>query len=313
MLSAAMLHYPFRHAAAKFRRGNLIRKISIAVIKGIRKLFPAIPSSVSVVRPLDAVHLSFAPTDSMVMAAVYWFGVRGYEGIMSEVWKSLCSNSTSVLEIGANIGFFSVLGANERPRHYTAVEPLPNVAEILRANLRQNGLDFVEVFEGAVVPASGTGSVQISVPDEGHAAPVGSHLLNGVELGNRSQLKVLTVRALPITSLIEGRDLVKIDAEGIEAQLLLAARDSILKNKPTLVIEVLPEAENLGVTLSEIAMSAGYNIFVVPEFGSDKLVPVMPQEFSSKTPQQFNSKDVVLSLSNLKQLGFQVLGRPVSA
>ncbi len=312
MLSPVMWYDPFRHAAAKYRRGNPLRKISIAAIKGIRMLSPAIPSSVTDIRPLDAPHFSFAPTDSMVMAAVYWFGMRGYEGIMSEVWKRLCSNSTSVLEIGANVGFFSVLGAHERPRIYTAVEPLPNVAEILRTNLRRNGLDFVEVLEGAVVPTAETEQVQISIPDEGREAPVGSHLVSGVELGTRSQMKVLSVRAYPVTSLMEGRDLVKIDAEGIEAQLLLSARDAILKNKPTLVIEVLPEAENLGAMLSKIAIEAGYSIYIVPEFGSDELVPMAPLEFSSKTPQRFNSKDVVLSLSDLKQLGLQLLERSAS-
>ena len=196
--------------------------------------------------------------------------------------EGLCTNSTSVLEIGANVGFFSVLGASERPKRYTAVEPLPNVAEILRANLHRNKLEFVEVIEGAAVPSCASQEVWISVPDEGCEAPVGSHLLSGVELSERSQMKVLSVRAYPVASLMEGRDLVKIDAEGIEGQLLLAARDSILKNKPTLIIEVLPEAENLGATLSEIATSVGYNIYVIPEYGSDTLVPVAPKEFSSK-------------------------------
>jgi FkbM family methyltransferase len=305
MLHLTSWHYPFRHAAAKFRRGNPFRKISIGIIKGIRKISPAIPSSVIDVRPLDAPHISFAPTDSMVMAAVYWSGIRGYEGIISEVWKRLCSNSTSVLEIGANVGFFSVLGARERPKRYTAVEPLPNVAQILRANLHRNELDFVEVIEGAVVPSYESEIVQISVPDEGREAPVGSHLLVGVELSERSEKKVLSVRAYPVALLMEGRDLVKIDAEGIEAQLLFSARDSILKNKPTLIIEVLPEAENLGAMLSEIAISGGYNIYVIPAYGSDTLVPVPPKEFSSKTPRRFHSKDVMLSLFDLKRLELQ--------
>jgi len=312
MLPLTIWHYPFRYAAAQFRRGNPIRKISIAAIKGLRKFSAEMPASVTDVRPLDAPHLSFAPTDSMVITAVYWFGIRGYEGIMSEIWKGLCANSTSVLEIGANVGFFSVLGANERPKHYAAVEPLPHVAEILRMNLLRNGLGFVEVIEGAAVPSYETENVQISVPDEGHKAPVGSHLMSGIELSDRSQMEILSVRAYPVVSLVEGRDLIKIDAEGIEAQLLIAARDQILRHKPTLVIEVLPEAENLGATLREIAISAGYSIYIVPEFGSDTLVSVAPQEFSSKTPQRFNSKDVMLSLSDPQQLKLQFSGWPVS-
>ena len=310
MLSPAMWHYPFRYAAAKFRRGNPIRKASIGTIKALRKTSNSIPASTIEIRPLDAPHLSFAATNSMVMEAVYWFGIRGYEGIVSELWKVLCSQSKSVLEVGANVGLFSVLGAHERPVRYTAVEPLPNISKVLRENLARNQLGFVEVLEGAAVPSDERGLVQISVPDEGYDAPVGSHLLGGVELTERSQMKIIDVKAYPISTLVEGRDLIKMDAEGIEAQLLRGAWHHILAGKPTLLIEVLPNAENLATILKELARTVGYNLFVIPEYGSEKLVPVDPQAFSATLPQQHNSKDVLLTLSSLRQLELQIRGKP---
>ena len=85
------------------------------------------------IRPLDAPTLSFESVDSMVMDAVFWFGVRGYEGIVARVWTALCHQSHSILEIGGNVGLFTVIGAQAAQGAYTVVEPVPVVAATLRA------------------------------------------------------------------------------------------------------------------------------------------------------------------------------------
>jgi hypothetical protein len=124
---------------------------------------------------------------------------------------------------------------------------------------------------------------------------VGAHLIEKVEIGDRSTLREIAVKGFPMASLINGRDLIKIDAEGIEAELLTAVADAIIRNKPTLVIEVLPGADRLGHLLSQLAQNAGYTIHVVPSYGSDKIVPISAAEFNSATPGRYHSKDVVLS------------------
>jgi hypothetical protein len=95
---------------------------------------------------------------------------------------------------------------------------------------------------------------------------------------------------------MQAKDVVKIDAEGIEANLLYAASDLIKRDKPTLVIEVLPEAENLGTVISNLAAEVGYKIHIVPAYRSDKIVQVSVKDFTSRTPGKYHSKDVVLSL-----------------
>jgi FkbM family methyltransferase len=286
---------PLRYAAAKFSRRNPFRKASVELLKRCVGDRPRLPDALTEIRPIDMPSLSFLPSDSMVMETVYWFGVRGYEGVMSDVWRRLCSDAVSVLEIGANVGLFSVIGAGGKPKQYTAVEPLPEVAAILRANLQRNGLAYVQVLEGAVIAEPGERMVQISIPNEGHGAPVGAHLIEKVEIGDRSTLREIAVKGFPMASLINGRDLIKIDAEGIEAELLTAVADAIIRNKPTLVIEVLPGADRLGHLLSQLAQNAGYTIHVVPSYGSDKIVPISAAEFNSATPGRYHSKDVVLS------------------
>ena len=242
----------------------------------------------------------------MVMEAVYWFGLRGYEGIVPNIWRELCSRSDSILEIGANVGLFSVVGGKSAKGRYTAVEPVPEVASVLRTNLHRNGLSNVEVLEGAVIPGANPCDVQLNVPDEGRSAPVGAHLVEGVEIHGRSQLRQLVVRGYPVGSLISGRDLVKIDAEGIEAELINSAKSIIISARPTLLLEVLPEAERLGALIKELALAVGYSILVIPEYGSETMVQIAPQDFCSACPQRYKSKDVLLStcaLDSLRSIG----------
>jgi hypothetical protein len=66
--------------------------------------------------------------------------------------------------------------------------------------------------------------------------------------------------------------------------------------RPTLVIEVLPEAVQLGELLAGLAVRGGYGIYVVPGFGSDTIVRIDPGAFTSATPQRHHSKDVILSM-----------------
>ena len=253
------------------------------------------------IRPLDAPELSFQAVDSMVMDAVFWFGLRGYEGTAAQVWAALCARSQSVLEVGGNVGIFTVVGGMRAGGAYTVVEPIPANAATLRANLARNGLSRVELLEAAVIPGDTEREVSLNVPDEGRAMPVGAHLVDGTVLAARSSLAHVTVPGLPMRALANGRDLIKMDAEGIEAALLLAIRPQLLAQRPTLLIEVLPEATQLAALLSALAVEAGYTIHVLPEWGSDTTVAVDAATFTAGVPRAHNSKDVVLSMGPLPQ------------
>ncbi len=247
------------------------------------------------IRPIDRASLVFRSTDSMVMDAVYWSGVQGYEGIVATVWATLCRRAQSVLEVGGNVGLFTVIGANASGASYTVLEPVPRNVAVLRENLGLNGLNRVEVLHAAAIPGAAPAEVTLNIPDEGRDAPVGAHLTEGVEVEGRSSSNRIRVAGLPFRDLLAGRDLLKIDAEGIEAELLESARDIILAHRPTMVVEVLPEATRLAALIAELATAAGYLIHVVPEWGSETIVTVAARDFTASSPGQYHSKDVVLS------------------
>ena len=287
-----------RVAAVRLRRGNPIRSGAVLVLKRVaRSHRHHLCERLAEIRPIDAPNLSFKAVDSMVMDAIYWLGITGYEGRVSDVWVELCRGAQSILEVGGNIGLFTILGATATSGRYTVVEPLPEVAGVLRANLSRNGLlGRVELLEAAAIPESKARDVLLNVPDEGRDAPVGAHLVEGVEVIGRSSLRHLKVPGIPIAGLASGRDVIKIDAEGIEAALLSAIRDVLIATRPALLIEVLPEAARLGELIADLAREASYIIYIVPEYGSDVIVPVSPDNFTADLPRRYRSKDVVLSI-----------------
>ena len=300
------LFQPLRHAARLSRRNPCRQAAMLVLRRALRAHRGTLSHRVAAIRPVDAPELSFEPSDSMVMDAVYWVGVRGYEGTVADTWVALCARAGSVLEVGGNVGIFSVLGARARAGNgraaagcYTVVEPLPQNVATLRANLSRNGLGHVEVMAAAAIPGAEPAPVRINIPDEGRANPVGAHVTLGSEVAARSSKDVVTVPGLPMAMLAAGRDLIKIDAEGLEWALLRTIREQLVQDGPTLMIEVLPESTGLAAFLAELAPEAGYRIYALPEYGSDRPVPLAPGDFTAASPGRHNAKDVVLTRTEL--------------
>ena len=101
---------------------------------------------------VDEPGVVFHNTGAIMLKRIYWFGSRGHEGDEVRIWQAFCRRANAILEIGANIGVYTVMGRQAAgPRRYTAVEPHPASARALRANLELNGIDDVQVVEAAVV------------------------------------------------------------------------------------------------------------------------------------------------------------------
>ncbi len=284
---------PVRRWAACRPRGSLLRN---GAHVALRALAPGrhLSKELAEIRPADRPDLSFEPADSMVTDALYWYGVQGYEGRLGDIWPKLCARSSDTLEVGGNLGLYTVLGGSVAAGRYTVVEPLPSLCDLIARNLARNGIAGVEVTEGAAVPGRDPRPVRLVVPAEGHAAPVGAHLEGQGEVTGRNVGRVLEVKGLPFARLAEGRRLLKIDAEGIEADLLQSAREVLGESRPVLVIEVLEDSERLGALLREIALAWGVPIHVVPGYGSDEVIQVAPDTFDARVPARHRSKDILL-------------------
>lgn len=132
---------------------------------------------------------------------------------IDDIYKIEEINSPSViLDIGANIGTFTILAAKKFPHaKIIAVEPEPDNIEMLKKNIELNQIKNVEIRNVAV--SSGYGMAKFYIDKDQPSA----HTLHGDP--NDKNRESIEVKTVPLSDF--GRiDAVKIDCEGAEVQIL---------------------------------------------------------------------------------------------
>lgn len=150
------------------------------------------------------------------------------------------SNDVYFLDIGANIGAFSVSVAREFPRlKVCAFEPAPANLTLLEENLRLNGLKNVTIFPFALSDRRGSAKLDFQ-----SALPGDSRLGNGsVTIETRRLEEILPDISMTATVVI------KIDVEGHEPQVLNGIGDCLRGRPVYLMIEDMFDSSNLYVRL----------------------------------------------------------------
>jgi FkbM family methyltransferase len=142
-----------------------------------------------------------------------------------------------VLDIGANIGYFTMLSASlvGSSGTVTAIEPNPESAKLMEASRRANSFDNVSVLQIAagremgllVLHGNYSNAMTSAPPDEA------SELVRST-----------TVPSFKVDDLIPTSkriDFVKIDVEGAEYNALIGASELIRRCHPTIVSEFSPQ------------------------------------------------------------------------
>ena len=191
-----------------------------------------------------------------------------YEPVVTELFKFLLPNLTSVLDVGANVGYYSVilgiLGRESIRIH--AFEPLEQSIEVLKANLDLNHLTSkVTVHKFALGNSDGT--ARLFVPKRS-----GTSAASLADLHPDEQNSIVTIETRRLDSVfpatgLKNLDLIKIDVEGAEAQVLEGGWETISKFKPMVFAELLRKwASNFGYHPNEVIVSLaslGYECYAV--------------------------------------------------
>lgn len=118
-----------------------------------------------------------------------------------------------LVDIGANLGVFTILAAGVAGASVIAVEPAPETLPALRAHVALNGLEsLVEVAATALSDAPGT-----------------IRMTAGLGASNRIDASGIAVPVTTLDALLAGRvpAVIKLDVEGHEAAVLRGARASL--------------------------------------------------------------------------------------
>jgi FkbM family methyltransferase len=168
-----------------------------------------------------------------------------YDDDKIAVLLSLLRPGGIVLDVGANIGFYTVplaIQAKAMGSKVVAFEPIASNAAWLRHNLGLNDCgDVVHVIESAL--SNESGSANIVLTDDFLAGNVGNATIMSQAL-YEEKFAQFARTAVKIDTLDrnwsgEGRiDVVKVDVEGHETQFLEGGRNTIAAHRPALLIEV---------------------------------------------------------------------------
>lgn len=194
----------------------------------------------------------------------YWFYGKDREPEEIYRFKDLICDGDSVLEIGAHIGYltqyFEALVGDRGA--VMAIEPTPSSRHILNKNInsKTNVLEYacssycgqakfhVEAFGGFTNSLSKKFAKKVTT------------ILENTQNRKHSQTSAIEVEVITIDALcIEHNyypDFIKIDAEGVEYEILLGAT-AILKQKPKLMVEIADDGE----ALYSLLKANGYQAF----------------------------------------------------
>ena len=282
-----------RLAHGRAPSGSLVRKLTGTALGLVR--YRRLDDAISVFSPADRPDIQLVNADSIIVRRVYWLGTFGWEDMESAWWERFCARANGILEIGANIGLYTVLGAKAAPTTpYVAVEPHPISVQTLRRNIEANGIDNVRVIEAAVVGKKSVDTMELMIPaGDPDAAPAGAILSEAREGGAIDTRGNVTVKLVEAAALIAGVDLIKIDVEGYEYDILSSVTDFITRQRPTIFIEVLRDTQRLRDMIRRWQETLDYRLYVT--VGNNLLELPAAALTDSDLYEEYGTRDVILT------------------
>ncbi len=176
-------------------------------------------------RPVEVKHthgfdIHLDPTDMGISPSIALLG--WYELRTTELLIKLVRRGHRVVDVGANVGFFTLLAATIAGPEGVVVsfEPEPVSFSLLSKSVEKNGLGNIRLLQQCVSDVDGTRTLHLSVTPH-----KGLHSIERKLGGKKIEIASTRLDTVAKRLRMERIDLLKIDAEGSEPQVLAGARD----------------------------------------------------------------------------------------
>jgi FkbM family methyltransferase len=160
-----------------------------------------------------------------------------YEVPIQELFAQQLKAGHIFYDIGANVGFFSIIAAQlvgDTGKVY-AFEPGEGNAQSIRHNAQLNNFSQIEVIEKAVSHTSGQGQLLLAKYSGGHALATADA---PPDLAGKATVDLVSIDDLIAQNKIEPPNFVKVDVEGAELDVLKGMTETIKTYQPTVIYEV---------------------------------------------------------------------------
>jgi FkbM family methyltransferase len=166
-------------------------------------------------------------------------GLWGYEGETIRIFLTLVKKTEIVIDVGANTGLFALVAAKANSTcRVWAFEPVPFIFDMLQENIRLNRLDNLKAVPAAVSDFVGESSFYVTRTCVG--IPTDSSSCQGFrDRVDEFRLPTTTLDEYVRSQQIARLDCLKIDAEAAESKVIRGALQTIQRDRPFIICEVL--------------------------------------------------------------------------
>jgi FkbM family methyltransferase len=191
---------------------------------------------------IDSPHcepfVMFCGNDEAVALDTLWNGRFGYEPGSLATWARLAAGASTIADVGAHVGYFTLIAALANPRAAVhAFEPVDFIHARLAVNQRGNAIKNITRHQAGVSDRQGW--ADIGVRFSANLLSTGSSLEPAVAGQARTETKRIPLRTIDAVFGDSGVDLIKIDVEGHEPHVLAGARQTLRRHRPTVLLEEL--------------------------------------------------------------------------
>jgi FkbM family methyltransferase len=235
------------------------------------------------VRFMDT-ELNFAENVGLNYATpLFWNGPEAYEYATSQIIALLAGRSKLFLDIGSNMGIYSVYVGVKYPQVCTfAFEPVPSIWTKNRAFHRANNLSETSVQRLALSDRNGVQKMFIPVYVRAVEEEQVATLRADSWQVHEEKVETFDVECVTLDSFTQTTPLpngvctLKIDVENFEAAVLRGGKNFITTRRPWIICEILPCEEYDPATKTkrinnretiELIQTLGYTLFAITENG----------------------------------------------
>ncbi len=182
-----------------------------------------------------------------------WLGT--YERAKQLVFQKTIRSGDVLYDLGANVGWYTLLGRALGASQVYSFEPLPLNVATIREHLSLNRVENCEVIEAAVGNKSGSARFEVGASNSiGH--------LSGDEKAMGIVVQVVALDGWVQQSGARPPDIIKCDIEGAEFDALVGARATLEKHGPTVLLAT--HTKDLHRSCRDYLEALGYSTAPIP-------------------------------------------------
>lgn len=195
------------------------------------KVARALLNGNSVIRDVQGSRMTLQLKSGGIHADLFMYGYREPEA--TRVMKEIMEPDWTVIDIGANIGYYALMEARNCKKVY-AIEPGTDNYPVLLDNININSYNNIIPYRTAIGDHNGTikFSLNPAAPNWNRVTVNGSNNSNVIEVPVRKLDSLWEDQGRPIV------DLLRMDVEGYELKILRGATEMIGACKPSMFLEV---------------------------------------------------------------------------